>query len=93
MELGYTSSESTSVEAKIQAGVDVYQKWGMETGRLVSALYREANQQGFPAHKDRNRVGKNMLVLYQNQAELHRLQNDHPLVYQTLIAAKEYVSS
>lgn len=78
---------------KIHAGVDAYLKWGIDSGRRVPALYREANQHGSPVFKDRARVGKSMLMLYQHQGEMHHRDNIHPLVYQALIAATEYISS
>lgn len=82
-----------SMVEKIQAGVDAYLAWGIETGRRVPALYREATQPASPVFKDRARVGKSMLQVYQHEGDLHRREATHPLVYQTLIAATEYVSS
>lgn len=85
-------SGHASAEEKIRAGVDAYLKWGRESGKMVPALYREANQPGSPVFKDRIRVGKSMLTLYQHQGDLHHRENTPPLVYQALIAATEYIS-
>lgn len=78
---------------KITAGVDAYLQWGIETGPLVLALHREANQQGSPVYKDRKRVGKGMLMLYQQQGKLYEQRSAHPLIYQALIVATEYAGS
>jgi AcrR family transcriptional regulator len=86
-------ADEHSVAGKIRAGVDAYLRWGIETGRRVPALYREASQHGSPVFRDRKRVGKAMLMLYQHQGELHDRPQIHPLVYQTLIAATEYANS
>lgn len=81
------------INEKIHAGVNAYLAWGMETGRRVPALYREANQPASPVFKDRVRVGKSMLLVYQHEGDVDRHEGIHPLVYQALIAATEYVSS
>lgn len=80
-------SRAEDLMGRIAAGVDAYIQWGLETGPLVLALYREGHLSGSPVHKDRRRVGEGTLKLYMDQ--VHKLGRPvaHPLLYQSIIAA------
>ncbi|HXG27226.1 MAG TPA: TetR/AcrR family transcriptional regulator [Nevskiales bacterium] len=80
-------SQAEDLMGRIAAGVDAYIQWGLDTGPVVLALYREAHLPGSPVHKDRRRVGEGTLRLYMDQVQKLGRPVAHPLLYQSIIAA------
>jgi AcrR family transcriptional regulator len=80
-------AHAQGLAGRIAAGVDAYIRWGLETGPVVIAMYREAHLPGSPVHKDRGRVGEGTLRLYLEQLRKFGRPAVHPLLIQSLISA------